>query len=114
MACYDFGLVVEPKDLIEYLIKETLFAGRNQFTVNKINFRKVFCLLFCALSIYLKIRFVKSVQTRIFFWSVFSCIRTEYRVFSPNTGKYRVFSPNTGKYGPEKTPYLDTFHAVIC
>ena len=22
------------------------------------------------------------------------------------------FSPNTGKYGPEKTPYLDTFHAV--
>ena len=23
-----------------------------------------------------------------------------------------VFSPNTGKYGPEKTSYLDTFHAV--
>ena len=23
-----------------------------------------------------------------------------------------IFSPNTGKYGPEKTPYLDTFHAV--
>ena len=23
-----------------------------------------------------------------------------------------VFSPNTGKYGPEKTPYIDTFHAV--
>ena len=22
------------------------------------------------------------------------------------------FSPNTGKYGPEKTPYLDTFHVV--
>ena len=20
--------------------------------------------------------------------------------------------PNTGKYGPEKTPYVDTFHAV--
>ena len=35
----------------------------------------------------------------------------------PNTeflsGPYiPVFSPNTGKYGPEKTPYLDTFHAV--
>ena len=27
--------------------------------------------------------------------------------------KYAVFScPNTGNYGPEKTPYLDTFHAV--
>ena len=23
------------------------------------------------------------------------------------------FSPNTGKYGPETTPYLDTFHAVV-
>ena len=22
------------------------------------------------------------------------------------------FFPNAGKYGPEKTPYLDTFHAV--
>ena len=27
---------------------------------------------------------------------------------------YGVFSGlNAGKYGPEKTPYLDTFHAVI-
>ena len=27
--------------------------------------------------------------------------------------KYGVFSgPNTGKYGPEKTPYLNTFHAM--
>ena len=24
-----------------------------------------------------------------------------------------VLSPNTGKYGHEKTPYLDTFHAVV-
>ena len=24
-----------------------------------------------------------------------------------------VFSPKAGKYGPEETPYLDTFHAVI-
>ena len=23
-----------------------------------------------------------------------------------------VFSPNAGKYGPEKTPYLNTFHVV--
>ena len=26
---------------------------------------------------------------------------------------FPVFSPNTGKYGPEITPYLDSFHAVI-
>ena len=36
--------------------------------------------------------FVKSVQIRRFFWSAFSRIRTQYR--------------------PEKTPYLETFHAV--
>ena len=26
--------------------------------------------------------------------------------------KLTAFSPNAEKYGPEKTPYLDTFHAV--
>ena len=25
---------------------------------------------------------------------------------------FPVFSPNAGKHGPEKSPYLDTFHAV--
>ena len=44
---------------------------------------------------------VKSVQIQSYFWSVFSCIRTEY-------GDLR----STGKYGPEITPYLDTFYAV--
>ena len=35
----------------------------------------------------------------------------KYGVFS---GPYlSVFSQNAGKYGPEKTPYLDTFHALI-
>ena len=30
------------------------------------------------------------------------------------SGQYfPVFNPNTGKYGPGKTPYLDTFHAVV-
>ena len=33
------------------------------------------------------------------------------RVFS---GPYfPVFGLNTGKHGPEKTPYFDTFHAVV-
>ena len=30
-----------------------------------------------------------------------------------NTENLAVFNPNVGKYGPGKTPYLDTFHAVI-
>ena len=38
---------------------------------------------------------VKSVQMRSFSGTFFT-----------------VFQMNTGKYGPEKPPYLDTFHAV--
>ena len=55
----------------------------------------------------LHMHWVKSVQMRHFFWSVFSCIQTEYgekRSISP-------YSPNAGKYGAEKTPYLDTFYS---
>ena len=52
------------------------------------------------------IHYVNSIQTRSFFWSIFSRIRTEY-------GYLSVFGPNEGKCGPEKAPYLDTFHAVI-
>ena len=49
------------------------------------------------------------------------CPNTEFflvRVFShsdwirKDTKYLSVFSPNAGKYGPEKTPYLDIFHAV--
>ena len=30
------------------------------------------------------------------------------------SGRYwPAFELNTGKYGPEKTPYLDTFYAVL-
>ena len=40
-----------------------------------------------------------------------------FPVFGLNTEIYEantsVFSPNAGKYGPEITPYLDTFHAVV-
>ena len=42
-----------------------------------------------------RLHFVKSVEIRCFFWSVFSCIRTEYR-----------------KIRTKRTPYLYTFHAV--
>ena len=36
-----------------------------------------------------------------------------FPAFGQNTERYSVFSPNTRKYGPEKTPYLDAFHAVL-
>ena len=44
-------------------------------------------------------------------------INIPLREMCPNTefsGPYfpAFFSPNAGKYGPEKTLYLDTFHAV--
>ena len=40
---------------------------------------------------------VKSVEIQSYFWSAFSCIRTEY-----------AYCPNTGKYRTEITLYLDT------
>ena len=61
------------------------------------------CTILCYIILHIILYYihcVKSVQIRSIFWSVFSHIRTE-------------FSPNAGKYGPEKTLYLDTFHAVI-
>ena len=51
---------------------------------------------------------VKSVQIRSFFWSVFFRIRTEYG----DLPWISIFTPNAGKYGPEKCPYLNTFHTV--
>ena len=35
-----------------------------------------------------------------------------FPVFGLNPVYLSVFSPNAGKYGPEKTPYLNNFHAV--
>ena len=40
---------------------------------------------------------------------------TEWKLFQYRVSSgpdFSVFSPNAGKYGPEKTPYLDTFHEV--
>ena len=36
-----------------------------------------------------------------------------FPVFGLNTEIYTVFSSNIAKYGPEKTSYLDTFHALF-
>ena len=36
-----------------------------------------------------------------------------HSVKSVQIRSFPVFSPNTGKNGPEKTPYLDTFHAMF-
>ena len=44
----------------------------------------------------------------------------DFAAFVLNTEVYSVlnqifvFSPNIGKYGPENTPYMDTYHAVVC
>ena len=63
----------------------------NKFLVQRKRYKKVFC----------KILLISLPSA----WKVY-----KYRVFS---GPYfLVFGLNTGRYGPEKTPYLDTFHAV--
>ena len=53
--------------------------------------------------------------------SRFNPFQVNVPIYSPwkhytawKVSKYGFFSgPNTGKYGPEKTSYLDTFHAVL-
>ena len=52
---------------------------------------------------------VKCVQIRSFFLvRIFPHLDWIRR----DTKYLYLFSPNSGKYGPEKTPYLETFHAV--
>ena len=63
---------------------------------------------------------VKSVQVRSYFWSVFSCIRTEYGFYGVNLSiqpEYRKIRTRNNSTDivdarPEITPYLETFHAV--
>ena len=51
-----------------------------------------------------------SCLMRLSFFEIIAWKASIYGVFS---GPYfPAFGPNTEKYGPEKTPYLDTFHTV--
>ena len=79
----------------EYLWNHSEFISANSyiFKVSDKSNRKRYC--------------TKSVQIRSNFWSVVSCIRTEYGDYGVNLriqSEYPV-------YGPEITPYLDTFRA---
>ena len=49
-----------------------------------------------------RLHYLKSVQIRNYLWSVFFRIWSEYGEIA-----------DTGKYGPEITPYLGTFYAVL-
>ena len=82
---------------------------KNPLSENSINWSTILVVFYFQLTTWQGITVlyfshcVKKVELRGFFWSAFSCIRTEYG---------DLFSPNTGKYGPEKTPCLDIFYAV--
>ena len=44
----------------------------------------------------------------------FHCVKSvQIRSFSGPYFPVSVFNPNTGKYGPQKTPYLYTFHTAF-
>ena len=48
-------------------------------------------------------------------WKVSKCAVFSglyFPVVGLNKEIYSIFNPNKGKWGPEKTPYLDTFHLV--
>ena len=55
-----------------------------------------------------------STERKVSKYGVFS--GPYFPAFGLNTEIYSVnlrIQPNTRKYGPEKTPYLDTFHTVL-
>ena len=52
-----------------------------------------------------------SIQIFLTAWKVPKSAHSDW--IRRDTKYFSVFSPNAGKYGPEKTPYLDTFHAVF-
>ena len=67
---------------------------------------------------------MRTIDDSIIYVTYTACKVSNYGLFSGpyfpafglNTERYSypsIFSPNAGKYGQEKTPYLDTFHAVI-
>ena len=73
---------------------------------------------------YYTIEIVKNVSKDIIFLTKLreKCPNTEFfqvRIFPYLNWRRRdtlclsVFSLNAGKYGPEKTPYLETFHAAL-
>ena len=113
----NFFIFQRPQQLVSWNMDALKLIKRNYNLQTRIRFQeshvtKMIKLLtkfiFQRVSKY-KFRFyncVESVQIRSYFWSVFSCIWTEYWDLCNKI-------INTGKFGPEITPYLDTFHAVI-
>ena len=82
-------------DLKIYFLWEKIFISVKLISQEIWNMEAIFIgLIFCQNFLrILTIHCVKSVQIWSYFWSVFSCIRTEY--------------------GSEITPYSDTFHVTI-
>ena len=68
--------------ILSYLLKK--------FLCNHVSIKFHYCFVENSVQLIYYVQWVKNVQIRGFFWSIFSCIRTEYK-----------------KYGPEKTTYLD-------
>ena len=97
---------VERRVVRRIYIKSILIFFQLYFCYTKEDYEKK-SLLDTSLNKNQRLHCVKSVQIWSYFWSVFSCIRTEYRV-----QYHSVFSPNTGKYGPEITPFWTLFMKI--
>ena len=54
----------------------------------------------------MSVEFLKITRFVVVLETLLVLLLTRYNMTS-------VSSPNAGKYGPEKTPYLGTFHAVL-
>ena len=98
--------------------------GTQHFTINEI-VSNLICASRCFMSSFHYVVSKYLIECQLLFMAQLSlcemCPNTEFflvRIFPHSvwilrdTSYFSVFSPNAEKYGPEKTSYLDSFHAV--
>ena len=78
---------------------------------NQSNFRNLFCKC-CSFLFLIFFVFWCNFNCTMSCPSSIHCVRSDL-IRSFSCPYFPLFGLNTGKYGPEKTPYLDTFHAVM-
>ena len=89
---------------IKCYVTQWIVVGRNVFRVNNKQLKTILLTLYC----------VKTVQIRNFFWSVFSCIWTEYRDFR-SISSYSVWiKENTDQKSIIKIPEELLRRLILC
>ena len=108
----EYGIIrpVKTRILAYFTQRKVDLMGRTYYYLKKALFQGPFSSTPTDCS---KLKFIgEKLANSKYGWSRYSKYCEQVTVISGDTPYLSVFSPNAGKYGPEKTPYLDIFHAV--